>query len=364
MTLTFDAGKALLIGIGQGYPGRLKLPGVVRADAEEVARVLTDPAFCGYSTGNVQLLLDAQATRADIIRGLHSLANTAQHDDTVFFFFSGHGGQRTIGADVGTYLCPVDFDSNNPRGTGIEANELSTFIRAIPAARVIVVLDACHSEGAVFLKDVEEDKRFSLGIRSSDLDQLAVGVGRVVVSSCKDEETSVTYIEKGHSLFTYFLLEGLRGGAMDRGDGLVRVLDLFHYVSDEVPRNARGGHKQHPVLKAHAETNFPLALRKGGSFKNTNGAAPPRPKQHTDMRQLEKVLSQLYPSGPEHNEVWSRAGGDQSTLALSGNGRASWHAAIRMLSQGGGGQEINVGSLIETVLSDYPKNIELRSLTE
>jgi hypothetical protein len=364
MKQTFAAGRALLIGIGQGYPGRLELPGVVRADAEGVARVLTDPALCGYPDENVQLLLDEQATRANIIEGLHRLANTAQPDDTVFLFFSGHGGQRTIGADAGTYLCPVDFDSNDPRSTGIEANELSTLISAIPAVRVIVVLDACHSEGAVFLKDVEEEKRLSFGFRSPALDKLAAGAGRVVVSSCKDEETSITYIEKGHSLFTYFLLEGLRGGAMDRGDGLVRVLDLFHYVSDEVPRNARGGHKQHPVLKAHAETNFPLALRKGGRFKSTTGAAPFPVKQHTDVKQFEKVLSQLYPSGPGHNEVWSRAGGDQSTLMLSGNGRASWHAAIRLLSQGGGGQEISLGSLIETALSDYPNNTELRSLTE
>ncbi len=364
MKQTFDAGRALLIGIGKGYPGRLQLPGVVRADAEGVARVLTDSALCGYPVENVQLLLDEQATRANIIDGLRRLAKSAQPDDTVLLFFSGHGGQRTFGADVETYLCPVDFDSVDPRATGIEANELSTLIGNIPAARVLVVLDACHAEGAVFLKDTEDEKRLNFGFRSLALEKLAAGTGRVVVSSCKDDEISMTYVEKGHSLFTYFLLEGFRGGAMDRGDGMVRVLDLFHYVSDEVPKNARGGHIQHPVLKAHAETNFPLALRKGGWLKSADGAAFPQVSQHTDVRRLEKVLSQLYPSGPGHNEVWSRAGGDESTLTLSGNGRASWHAAIRMLSQGGGGQEISLGSLLETALSDYPNNTELRTVPQ
>jgi hypothetical protein len=223
------------------------------------------------------------------------------------------------------------------------------------------VLDACHSEGAFFLKDSEEEKGLNFGFRSPALEKLAAGTGRVVVSSCKDYETSRTYVEKGHSLFTYFLLEGLRGAAMDRGDGVIRVLDLFHYVSDEVPRNVRNGHQQHPVLKAHAESNFPLALRKGGWLKNANGAST-SPPMYIDIKQLEKVLSQLYPSGPGHDEVWSRAGGDQSTLRLSGNGRASWHAAIRMVSQGGGGQEISLESLIETALSDYPNSIELKSL--
>lgn len=364
MKQTFDAGRALLIGIGQGYPGRLKLPKVVRADAEGLAHVFADPSLCGYPDENVQLLLDEQATRANIIDGLHRLANTAKPNDTVFLFFSGHGGQRTCEDDAETYLCPVDFDLRDPRGTGIEANELSILIDTIPAARVVVVLDACHSEGAVFLKDAEDEKRLNFGFRSPGLDRLAAGAGRVVISSCKDEETSITYAEKGHSLFTYFLLEGLHGGVMDRGDGLVRILDLFHYVSDEVPQNAQGGHIQHPVLKAHAETNFPLALRRGGPVKSMDGVAPTPVKRHADVRQLEKVLSQLYPSGPGHNEIWSRAGGDQSTLTLSGNGRASWHAAIRMLSQGGGGQEITLNSLIEIGLSDYPNNTELKLLAE
>jgi len=363
MKPNFDSGRALLVGIGQGYPGRLELPRVVRADAEGVARVLTDQALCGYPENNVQLLLDEQATRVNIIEGLHKLANTAQPEDSVFLFFSGHGGQRTFGTDTETYLCPVDFDSNDSRATGIEANELSSLIRSIPAARVVVVIDACHSEGAAFLKGAEEERCMDFGFRSPALEKLAAGAGRVVISSCKDEETSITYVEKGHSLFTYFLLEGLRGGAMDRGDGLVRVLDLFHYVSDEVPRNVRGGHRQNPVLKAHAETNFPLALRNGGWCKSMNSAETLPAKQRPDVRKIENVLSHLYPSGPGHNEVWSRAGGDQSSLTLSGNGRASWHAAIRMLSQGGGGQEISLDSLIEIALSDYPHNTELWALT-
>lgn len=245
MNQTFDAGRALLIGIGQGYPGRLALPGVVRADAEGVGRVLTAPNLCGYPVENVQMLLDEQATRAHIIEGLNKLATNAQPDSTVFLFFSGHGAQRTSGDDAGTYLCPVDFDSNNPRGTGIEAAELSDLINTIKAARVVVVLDACHSDGAVFLKEAEEEKRLTFGFRSPALEKLATGAGRIVVSSCKDDETSITYLEKGFSLFTYFLLEGLKGAAMDRGDGVIRVLDLFHFVSDEVPRHTRAGHQQH-----------------------------------------------------------------------------------------------------------------------
>lgn len=361
MKQSFSAGKALLIGIGQGYPGLLKLPSVVRHDAEAVARVLTDSTLCGYPSENVQLLLDEQATRSAIIEGLKRLADIAKAEDTVLFYFSGHGAQRTVGDDAGTYICPVDFDADDLCGTGIKADELSALISVIQAARVVVVLDACHAEAALFLKNSNQEKRFHFGFNSQGLERLAAGAGRVVVSSCKDYETSRTYVEKDHSLFTYFLLEGLRGAALDRGDGVIRVLDLFHYVADEVPRHKRDGHQQHPVLKAHAESNFPLALRRGGWLKGPDILAQSS-KLVSDVRQLENVLCQLYPLGPEHNEVWSRAGGDPSTLTFSGSGRASWHAALRMLSQGGGGQDISLNSLLETALSDYPHNPDLKSL--
>ena len=364
MKQTFSAGRALLIGIGTGYPAGMKLPNVVRADAEALARVLIEPALCAYPIENVKLLLDEQATRDNIVQGLLQLASTAQLNDTVFLFFSGHGAQKYFGDDAGTYICPVDFDWSNLCNTGINTEELSSLISNIPAARVIVVLDACHAEGAVFLKQLEMEKSLTFGINGPALEKLATGAGRVVVASCKDEETSITYNVKGHSLFTYFLLEGLRGAALDRKDGVIRVLDLFHYVSDEVPPNAKkikSGHEQHPILKAHAESNFPVALRKGGLLKSASETAV-SPVAQFNIRAFENVLCQLYPSGPGHHEIWSRAGGDTSSLAFSGNGRAGWHAAIRQLSQGGGGPDISLKSLADAALLDFPYNPELRAL--
>lgn len=363
MSNGFANGKALLIGIGQGYPGHLALPRVVRADAEEISRVLSDPVLCGYLSQNVQVLLDEQATRENILDGLDRLATTAQSEDTVFVFFSGHGGYQIDASDAGGYLCPVDFDSLDLQGTGISADELTARIAAINAARIVVALDACHADGAVFIKGEDAGKGLRLGFRDAALDKLASGAGRVVISACRQDETSRTHVASGHSLFTYYLLEGLLGKAVDRGDGFVRVLDLFHYVSEEVPKQATRDHVQHPVLKVHAENNFPLTLRKGGLLKGVGasetGAVLGTAVGPLESAQLENVLCQLYPSGPGHDEIWSRAGGDMSTLRLSGNGRASWHSAIRALKQGGGGQAISVGSLVQSALLDYPGNSDL-----
>jgi len=49
-------------------------------------------------------------------------------------------------------------------------------------------------------------------------------------------------------------------------------------------------------------------------------------------------------------------------LSAGGNGRAAWHAAIRMLSLGGGGKDITFATLLENVVLDYPNNPEIKAL--
>lgn len=368
----FDGGRALLIGIGEGYCPSLQLPRLVRQDAEAVAQILCDPKLCGYPASQVQLLLDEQATKGNIVDALRELATSAKPEDTVVIFFSGHGGRKSGAPEYSGYLYPSDYVPGDPDGTGLLADDLTGLINAIPAARVVLLLDACHSEGVAHLKAEAEPKGMLPGIREPALQKLASGNGRVVIASCRESERSWTSSSRGHSLFTHFLLEGLRGEAHGPDDGTVRVLDLFTYLSEQVPANPVNKIVQHPVLKVHIENNFPLALRKGGWFKGGDASATvaliapvARPvstsSSPVDWRQLEPIMVELYPTGPSHNEIWSRAGGDLSALSASGNGRAAWHAALRMLSKGGGGPGITLNALINAALEDFPGNSQLRA---
>jgi hypothetical protein len=373
----FTGGRALLIGIGEGYCPSLRLPSLVRKDAEAVAQILRDPELCGYPASQVRLLLDEQATKSNIVDALRELAASAESDDTVVIFFSGHGGRKAGGPEYSGYLYPADYVPGDPDGTGLLAEDLTGLLNAIPAARVVLLLDACHAEDAAHVKaEAEAEPKGMLpGFREPALDKLASGNGRVVIASCRASEQSWTSSWRGHSLFTHFLLEGLRGEAHGPDDGTVRVLDLFSYLSNQVPANPVKSTVQHPVLRAHTENNFPLALRKGGWFKGGDADATvapitpaPRPVAFTssqvDWRQLEPIMVRLYPTGPSHNEIWSRAGGDMSALSASGNGLAAWHAALRTLSNGGGGAGITLSKLLNAALEDFPGNSQLRALAD
>lgn len=371
----FDCGRALVIGIGEGYCPSLQLPSLVRKDAEAVAQLLRDPTLCGYPSSQVQLLLDEQATKRNIVDALHDLAATANPGDTVVIFYSGHGGRKVDAPEYAGYLCPADYVPGDADGTGLLAEDLTELLNAIPAARVVLLLDACHAEAAAYVKAEGESKGMLPGLREPALEMLSSGNGRVVIASCREAEVSMTSSWRGHSLFTHFLLEGLRGKALGADDGTVRVLDLFTYISEQVPANPVDKRIQHPVLRARTENNFPLALRKGGWFKGDDAAAEqatapalaapiaePLPSNSltVDWRKVALVMAQLYPGGPGHNEIWSRAGGDPSALSPAGSGQAAWHAALRMIYNGGGG--ITMRELLDAALDDFPGNGQLRAM--
>ena len=60
-----------------------------------------------------------------------------------------------------------------------------------------------------------------------------------VLAAASGEQISSTYKEKGHGLFTYFLLKGIKNEEVVNPDGSIRMDDLFGYIKPQVERIAR-----------------------------------------------------------------------------------------------------------------------------
>ncbi|MBT9495253.1 MAG: hypothetical protein IV107_23525, partial [Paucibacter sp.] len=88
------------------------------------------------------------------------------------------------------------------------------------------------------------------------------------------------------------------------------------------------------------------------------GLPPPLTKDEAwDAFEAEAVA--LYPSGPWHDELWSRSGGDPGDLSNEGSGRASWHRSIRGLRNGlAPGAE----AVLNEMANQYHYNDTLRQL--
>jgi hypothetical protein len=287
----FNAGYALIIGIAN-YPKVRRLPETVLQDARDVNDLLRSSAHCGYLAGNTRLLLDAEATADGIRDGLRWLAQAASLKDTALIFFSGHGGRVTRSPEAGNYLIPYDCLPSELSSTAISGNELTGLLRAVKAQRLVAFFDNCYSGGTGEPKDLGlEHTPFKVGLDDNQYDQLAQGTGRVIMASSRSDEVSLVLPNMNNSLFTHYLLEALRGSARTRGDGLLRVFDVFEYVSEQVP--ARGS--QHPIFKAtDLENNFPIALYVGGKQLSPTTTPTASRKTVVDKRALREAMVQAF----------------------------------------------------------------------
>lgn len=353
--MKFNQGRALIIGVAN-YEAVGSLPAAVLNDALDTAEILKSSVYCGYPEANVTVLTDGAATLENIRKALADLAALATTDDTVAIFFSGHGTRIGSGANATSALVPYDCKLTDVAGTTLGEAELSAAIAVIKAPRVIFVVDACHAAGTATLKSglgEHGEEGIDEGFTEKSLQQLARGTGRVVLASSRATETSLAFRHERNSVFTTAMLSGLKGAATAASDGTIRVFDLFNYVSETVRQSVPG--RQHPVFKASdLEENFPIALAQGG----TKSISPSVDQRHRD---LEQIMPDLFPLGPMDQDIWLRAGGDVSRLRLSGNGRAQWFAALRLISLGGGGG-ISRESLVDAALDEFPAHRELKGL--
>ncbi|WP_140919638.1 caspase family protein [Limnobaculum xujianqingii] len=353
----FSEGHALIISVAN-YSQVNPLPDTILNDGRDMYLTLTSPSHCGYKTSNVSILLDDEATLAAIRSELKGLADRAKSSDTVVIFFSGHGTRLGEDVEASSALIPFDCSLDNILESVMSEEEFSLALKNIQASRIVVFIDACHSGASISFKNLSSC--FSnQGYSEKSLSRLAEGNGRVLIASSRASEYSLVFNGARNSLFTEHLLNVLRGGGHTHGDGVIRVFDVFNHVSEQVRLAAPG--KQHPIFKASdLEDNFPIALDCGGVKRLTDIVMPN--EQQDIWRDLGEILCDLYPVGPQDEDIWLRSGGDTSRLRLSGTGRANWLAALRLLRQGGGGKNITKVSLIDEVLNDFPHHQQLKNL--
>ncbi|MEH2163625.1 MAG: TIR domain-containing protein [Nostoc sp.] len=259
--VSMENAYGLVVGIAN-YQKINKLPEIVLKDAQDIYNLLISPQCSGYQPEKVQLLLDTQATQVALRQALAFIAQHSQQNSTVFIYISSHGGQVEFGLHAGQYLLPVDTDCTSEASlaqTAISGTEFTEALRAIPAQKIVVIFDCCHSGGIGQPKDANAPT-VKTGLPESYYDVLKQGRGRVILASSRSTEQSYVLPNAANSLFTQHLLDGFRGGAIGSG-GVIRILDIFSYLQPKVTSDWAN---QHPILKAEIEENFPVALYLGG----------------------------------------------------------------------------------------------------
>lgn len=263
--MTFSNGYALIVSIAS-YQNIGSLPQTIINDGQDIYNLLIDQKKCGYHPQNVKLLLNSSASQKKIIKELRRLANVAKAEDTIVVYFSGHGGRIANGDQIQNCLLPYDANPQDLEKTCINGNKLTKIFRQITSNRLAVFLDSCYAGGTAEPKSNSIGfANFKKGFDENYYAILAEGKGRTIIASSRADEESLVFPTMNNSLFTHYLLRGLNGEAKHRGDGLIRILDLFDYISEMVPNHDQ---RQHPIFKGELENNFPISLYSGGVKSN------------------------------------------------------------------------------------------------
>jgi uncharacterized caspase-like protein len=108
-------------------------------------------------------------------------------------------------------------------------------LNKLQAKEIIVALDSCFSGAGGRSVLAKGARPLVMNLQSN----MAMSKNMTVMSASSGDQTSSTYDEKGHGLFTYFMLKGIKNEDVVRPDGSIKMDDLFGYIKPQVERIAR-----------------------------------------------------------------------------------------------------------------------------
>jgi tetratricopeptide (TPR) repeat protein len=262
--------KALVIGVSDYEDKRLEPLPFCKNDAEEMYRLLTSPKLGFEIPDSNKMICKVQdrEMKKSIVKFFKDRSVNAQ--DTLLLYFAGHGVTDDYG-DV--FIASSETDSKEPFNGGFPFRELTKFMNRSYSTRIITTLDCCHSGAFELTTGSRGDPNDEAEKAHNDMEDkskaLKQGRGKFLIAACESIEEAYDIKEKNHGIFTYYLLEGLKGKPQSVDEyGNVTVDRLADYVYDTISslppkkkpnqmpiRKAEGGGRiilaYHPELAKH-----------------------------------------------------------------------------------------------------------------
>ena len=191
-------------------------------------------------------------------------ARKARPQDIFVVFLAGHGVALTGATDLYAYLTADArsaslSDLSDPALRAqwtITSDDLTDWIKKIPALKQVMILDTCDA-GAAAAKLMEKRDIPADQVRA--LDRLKDRTGFHVLMGASADQPSYEASEYGQGLLTYSLLQGMKVDEGLREHEFVDVSTWFHYAEDEVPKLSKAantGGIQQPVVEAPLGSTF------------------------------------------------------------------------------------------------------------
>jgi WD40 repeat protein len=237
----------LAVGINKYRNPALNLNYAV-PDAKGITDFFNEKGKGLFKKVDVTNIYDENATRINITAKLKGLENT-NPQDVVLIYLAGHGENISDKWYFIPYELAYPEREDEVKSKGISSDDIAGLIRNIKAQKVLVMIDSCKAGAMLIAMRGFEDRKA--------LSQLSRSTGVHVIAASTKDQFAAEVKELGHGVFTYTLLEGLKGQASTGNDKTVTVRKLMTHVENRLPDI---------TMKYRNEAQFPVVDSRGMDF--------------------------------------------------------------------------------------------------
>ena len=250
---------ALVVGIG-AYE---QVPSLefTSVDAKRFYEFLRSPEGGKVPERQMRLLLNEEASLANLQNALAEVFEQADTSDLIIFYFAGHGLEGG--------LVPVDYDTL--KNNLLQHSTIHSLMMDSKAKHRLCLADACHSGSygiayQAFKEQGYQKPNAATRSMASTREQLArfyqglrrAKSGLAIILSSAAEEISLEASNLRQGVFTYFLIQGLKGGADTDKDASITIDELFNYLQAKVQHFTFGF--QNPMIFGDYDKKMPVAV--------------------------------------------------------------------------------------------------------
>ena len=212
-------------------------------DAYRMYAFLKSPEGGALPDNQIRLLIDEDATKNNIIKSMNDLFVQADENDVILLYMSGHGLK-------GSFL-PYDFDGYH---NVLKYDDVQTLLDKSDAKQKVCFTDACYAGTLTAAKSSSLKESLTNFYNLIE----AANAGTAFLMSSKEEEVSLEDQGLRQGIFSHFLIKGLKGAADRDRDKVIRVGELFDYVTTRVKKYTLN--RQSPTIAGSFDALLPIAF--------------------------------------------------------------------------------------------------------
>lgn len=249
---------AVIVGITKYKYERWNLE-YARQDAEALYEMIQKPSCGDFPKENIKALFDEEATEPNIRSALRDFLKKPRKEDLVLIYFACHGASDPDRPE-NFYLLAHNTELDKIAGTALPMREIRLSLEEnLIAERVIIIADTCHSAAL----NIRGDRANEVNQYLKSLSSSRKGIAWLTSAEANEVSREDEKWGGGHGVFTYYLLEGMKGAADTKPrDGKVTLGELFEYVREKVKEETND--QQNPLIGATLfDRNLPMAITGG-----------------------------------------------------------------------------------------------------